>query len=293
MTNILIIDDSPIDRKIIKLALENKISEINLIEQEGADNLLEVLQTEQINVCILDIMMPDKNGLDVLKEIKENESFRDIPVIVCTGLDDVEIIEKSLMYGAYDCFFKPLGKKELAISLPLKVKNAIELRRRNEEILYLSYHDYLTGLYNRRFVDDEILRVQTKKRYPLSVIIGDVNGLKMINDNYGHKEGDRLLKTIAQILSEEAQNGLVAREGGDEFVILFPETKISVVEGIMRAIKDNCSRYEADLVKPGISLGCAVMQGENQDINLVLKEAEDRMYREKRKEGQHRLGGQQ
>jgi diguanylate cyclase (GGDEF)-like protein len=289
MTNILIIDDSPIDRKIIRLALESKINEINLIELDSASNILEVLYTGQIDVCILDIMMPDKNGLDVLKEVKENESYKDIPIIVCTGLDDVEIIEKSLMLGAYDCFFKPLGRKEIAISLPLKVKNAIELMKRNEEILYLSYHDNLTGLYNRRYVDEEIIRLQAQNRFPLSVIIGDVNGLKETNDVYGHKEGDRLLKTIAQILREECSNGLVAREGGDEFIVLFPDTEISDIRSIMHAIKKSCNRRNEIPVKPSISLGCAMMQMSCQDINDVFKEAEDMMYKDKLSTGNNRI----
>lgn len=289
MTNILVIDDSPIDRKIIKLALESKLNEINLIERDNANNIHELLYTGQIDVCILDIMMPDKNGLDLLKEIKENECHKDIPVIVCTGLDDVEIIEKSLMLGAYDCFFKPLGRKEIAISLPLKVKNAIELMKRNEEILYLSYHDNLTGLYNRRYVDEEIIRLQANNHFPLSVIIGDVNGLKETNDVYGHEAGDRLLQTIAQILREECSNGLVAREGGDEFIVLFPDTEISVIRSIMHAIKDNCDRRNDYPVKPSISLGCSMIQKSGQDINQVFKEAEDMMYKNKLSTGHNRI----
>ena len=289
MTNILLIDDSPIDRKIIKVALENKIEELNLVERDSAVSILEDLHTGQIDVCILDIMMPGKNGLDVLKEIKENESYKDIPIIVYTGLDDIEVIEKSLMLGAYDCFFKPLGKNELAISLPLKVKNAIELMKRNEEILYLSYHDNLTGLYNRRYVDEEITRLQEQNHFPLSVVIGDVNGLKATNDAFGHEAGDRLLRTIAQILREECTNGLVARKGGDEFIVLFPDTELTVVRSIMEAIKENCNKRNEFPVKPSISLGCASMLGRGQNIKYVIKEAEDMMYQDKVSSGHHRI----
>lgn len=289
MTNILVIDDSPIDRKIIKLALTSKLAEINLIEKDNVDNIHEILDTYQIDVCILDIMMPEKNGLDVLKDIKDNERYRDIPVIVCTGLDDVEIIEKSLMLGAYDCFFKPLGKKEIAISLPLKVKNAIDLMKRNEEILYLSYHDNLTGLYNRRYIDEEIIKLQSQKHLLISIIIGDVDGLKVTNDAYGHEVGDQLLKTIAQILREECRNGLVARKGGDEFIVLFPDTDISIVRSIVQAIKDNCDSRNESPVKPSISLGYAMTHMNDQEINHVIKEAEDMMYMEKLGTGHSRM----
>jgi len=289
MTNILVIDDSPIDRKMIKLALTSKLAEINLIEKDSVDNIHEILDTYQIDVCILDIMMPEKNGLDVLKDIKDNERYRDMPVIVCTGLDDIEIIEKSLMLGAYDCFFKPLGKKEITISLPLKVKNAIDLKKRNDEILYLSYHDNLTGLYNRRYIDEEIIKLQSQKHLSISVIIGDVDGLKVTNDVYGHEEGDQLLKTIAQILREECRSGLVARKGGDEFIVLFPDTDLSIVRSIVQAIKDNCDRRNESPVKPSISLGYAMTYMNDQDINHVIKEAEDMMYLVKLGTGHSRM----
>ncbi|MBP1755960.1 MAG: diguanylate cyclase protein [Firmicutes bacterium] len=289
MTNILVIDDSPIDRKMIKLALTSKLAEINLIEKDSVDNIHEILDTYQIDVCILDIMMPEKNGLDVLKDIKDNERYRDMPVIVCTGLDDIEIIEKSLMLGAYDCFFKPLGKKEITISLPLKVKNAIDLKKRNDEILYLSYHDNLTGLFNRRYLDEEIIKLQSQKHLSISIIIGDVDGLKVTNDVYGHEEGDQLLKTIAQILREECRSGLVARKGGDEFIVLFPDTDISIVRSIVQAIKDNCDRRNESPVKPSISLGYAMTYMNDQDINHVIKEAEDMMYLVKLGTGHSRM----
>lgn len=289
MTNILIIDDSPSDRKIIKFALESKLTELNVIERDNASNIQDILNSNHIDVCIVDIMMPEKNGLDVLNEIKENDSYKDIPVIVCTGLDDMEIVEKSLKLGAYDCFFKPLGKKEIEISLPLKVKNAVELMKRNEEILYLSYHDNLTGLYNRRYIDEEIIKMKLQNRLPVSVIIGDVNGLKATNDVYGHEVGDRLLRTIASILREESEHGLVARRGGDEFIILFPQTDIADIRRIMQAIKDNCARRREEPVKPSISLGCAMIHMCQQDINLVLKEAEDMMYLDKLSTGQNRV----
>ncbi len=281
MTNILIIDDSPVDRKIIKMALTSKLEDINLIERDQVNNIQEVLDLGQIDVCILDIMMPNKNGLDILNDLRSNENCKDLPVIVCTGLNDVEIIEKSLMLGAYDCFFKPLGKKEIAITLPLKVKNAKELMRRNEEILYLSYHDYLTGLYNRRFIDEEVKKLLSDTHLPISVIIGDVNGLKATNDVYGHEEGDRLLQTIARILEEECKNGLIARKGGDEFLVIFPETDISYAESIVEAIKEKCSRYSEFPFKPSISLGCAMMHSNSQNIYQVFKEAEDLMYKDK------------
>lgn len=98
-------------------------------------------------------------------------------------------------------------------------------KQKEEEILYLNYHDVLTGLYNRAFFDEELKRLDTERQLPLSVIIGDINGLKLINDALGHAEGDKLLVAMSKILKNCCRaEDIIARTGGDEFGILLPKT---------------------------------------------------------------------
>lgn len=277
--NIMIIDDSPVDRKIIRQILEKRLHSINLFEAEDGLNINEKLVLNNIHMCILDILMPVKDGFQILKDMKEDPDLVDIPVIICTGLEDKQAIEKALILGAYDYFSKPLSEEAMKISLPLKVKNAMELMKRKEEIIYLSHHDKLTGLYNRRFYEEEIKRLDTERNLPISIIMGDVNGLKLANDGFGHEAGDRLLKKIADILKSECRkDDIVARTGGDEFLIALPETGIEEAEKIIDRIKGKCNNEKEDPIKPSVSLGSCTKEHVAQDINTVYKMAEDRMY---------------
>ncbi|MFA6735879.1 MAG: diguanylate cyclase [Saccharofermentanales bacterium] len=164
----------------------------------------------------------------------------------------------------------------------------ISLRKKQEEkILYLSYHDSLTGLYNRSFYEEEKKRLDTEEQLPFSVIMGDVNGLKLTNDSYGHVEGDRLLIEISRILGECCrEEDIIARIGGDEFCILMPRTDLETAESICGKISEACKNCQSDhesksKIYPSISLGYASKTDIKQSIDDVLKSAEDLMYRKK------------
>ena len=283
--NIMIIDDSQVERKIINQAIRKRLDNVNVFETDNGLDISNKLLENNINVCVLDIMMPIKNGFEVLKEIKEDSNLMDIPVIICTGISDKQGIDKALSLGAYDYFSKPLSEEAIKISLPLKVKNAIDLMRRKEEIIYLSYHDKLTGLYNRSYSEEEMKRLDTERNLPLSLIMGDVNGLKLTNDAFGHQAGDKLLKKIADIVKNECRKDeIVARIGGDEFLIVLPKTSALEIENILDRIKSACNNEKEDPIKPSISFGYSVKEHIDQDIMMVYKSAEDKMYNNKLKE---------
>lgn len=141
ISNIMIIDDSSIDRKIICKILKKRLENIKIFEEENGKNIANKLFKNNIHVCILDIIMPFKDGFQILKEIKEDQRIMDIPIIVCTGTDDSQAIEKALILGAYDYFSKPLSEEEMKVALPLKVKNAVKFIKRREELI--TYNDKL------------------------------------------------------------------------------------------------------------------------------------------------------
>ncbi len=157
-----------------------------------------------------------------------------------------------------------------------------ERKKAEEQITYLTFHDKVTGLYNRTYFEEELRRLDTERELPISLIMGDVNNLKLVNDAFGHREGDKLLLRIAAILKSSCRDGdIVARWGGDEFVILLPRAAYGVAADIARRIRRCCGESKRGLVQPTIALGIASKDEANHNINAILKKAEDRMYRTK------------
>ncbi len=156
-------------------------------------------------------------------------------------------------------------------------------RKINEEkIFYLSSHDKLTGLFNRYYFEEEIKRLDVKGQLPLSIVVGDINGLKLINDSYGHEKGDILLKKVSVRLKENfKQEDIIARWGGDEFIIILPSTPIETALKIIDRIKDVCKREKILNIPLSISWGAFTKTEESQNITDIIKEAEDRMFRHK------------
>lgn len=159
--------------------------------------------------------------------------------------------------------------------------NIFYLKDKNE----LLYRDKLTGLYNKNFFEEEMIRLDTKRQLPISLIMGDINGLKLINDAFGHTMGDSVLKKSAEIMSASFRNeDIISRVGGDEFVILLPMTKEKTALEIVNRVKRKCENNPLDFIKINISFGVATKTSIDENINKVLKKAEDRMYFNKLRE---------
>jgi len=164
----------------------------------------------------------------------------------------------------------------------IMVTNINERKKAEEQILHLSFHDQLTGLYNRRFFEEELKRLNTRRQLPLSFIMGDINGLKIINDVFGHDEGDKLIKKTAEILKKICRSDdILARWGGDEFVILFPKTPVADSEEIVSRIKKECKKTNIQKIPLSLSLGVSTREAAAQDIQTVVIDAESNMYKNK------------
>ncbi len=179
-----------------------------------------------------------------------------------------------------------LQMEEAAHSHMLLLQDITERKQKEAEIVYLTYHDVLTGMYNRSFMEQERLRLNTQENLPLSVILGDVNGLKLVNDAFGHDEGDYLLTEVAHILKAcLREQDVIARIGGDEFLVLLPKTDVDTAAQIIRQINKACAahgpRPGKEMFDVSISLGYATKEIADEPLDIVIKTAERFMYRRK------------
>jgi len=157
-----------------------------------------------------------------------------------------------------------------------------ERKKKEEEIIYLINHDQLTGLYNRRFYEEEFKRLDIEKNLPLTLVMGDVNGLKLVNDSFGHAMGDDLLKKVAEVIKKGCRsNDVAARIGGDEFVIILPKTDAIETEKIMKHIKELLINEKVGVINVSISFGYETMNTMEKSVQDILKNIENHMYRNK------------
>lgn len=162
------------------------------------------------------------------------------------------------------------------------IQDVTEQKRREAEVLYLSYHDQLTGLYNRRFYEQELVRLDVPANLPLTIVMGDVNGLKQVNDRLGHTTGDQLLQLAATVLTEGFRpTDIVARLGGDEFVVIMPQTAATEALAIVERISLAAGAAEVGGFSLSISFGLASKQLPKESVQEVFTRAENAMYRQK------------
>jgi diguanylate cyclase (GGDEF)-like protein len=161
---------------------------------------------------------------------------------------------------------------------------ALRNSRNLETLRYLSFHDQLTGLYNRHYFANERKRLEGSREHPITIISADLDNLKDINDTRGHAEGDKYLKTCATIFKETLRGyDLLARIGGDEFALVLNRTDRKTGESIMERIRSNVEKYNQKhtALPLSISMGLAVSENPDQSLEETLREADGLMYKEK------------
>lgn len=190
---------------------------------------------------------------------------------------------------SYERYYKDIEKnfevtayRPKELQLAVIVTDITQRKQMENRLEYLSYHDQLTGLYNRRFFESDINLIDDEKNLPLTVVMADVNGLKLINDSFGHSFGDELIKKTSEILKRGCrEEDIIVRLGGDEFIIFMPKIDTSDAEKFIKNIKAASVRENVNSVNISISFGYMTKRNKEENILEVLKKAEDYMYKKK------------
>ena len=237
--SILVVDDTPDNIDVLKEALKRDY--IVRPAMDGATALKIASTNPRPDLILLDIMMPEMDGYEVMQRLKADSNTREIPVIFVTAASDIESELKGFELGAVDYITKPfsppIARARIGIHLELQdtkkqlEKQNQELKTQTDLLERIVHLDSLTGISNRRHFD-KMLEIEwsraLREKTPLSIIVADIDYFKGFNDCYGHIEGDQCLCSVAQCLSSLLQRpaDVVARYGGEEFVAILPATDI-------------------------------------------------------------------
>ncbi|HEY5556645.1 HD domain-containing phosphohydrolase [Acetobacterium sp.] len=181
-----------------------------------------------------------------------------------------------------DCAAPILEENEKISGVVVVFRDVSEVMRRQEEIRYVGYHDFLTGLFNRRFYEEELVRLDTKNNLPLTLLMADINGLKLINDTLGYVVGDDVIKKVGKKISAGCRgNDVVSRLGGDDFIIILPKTDAAGAERIIKRIRDHEPEEKVVAFKISIAFGYATKNDEKESIRDIFRQAENDLNRHK------------
>jgi len=237
--SILIVDDELLNLKMLRSILHD---EYTVFTAKDGQTAIEIATDEKPDLILLDILMPEMDGYEVLTKLKNDTETRHIPVIFITGLDSKSEEEKGLSMDAADYISKPFSPG----IVNLRVKNQIQIVNQIRTIEMLSNLDQLTQIPNRRSLDQQLLSEwgrSIRENIPLSLMMIDVDKFKVYNDTYGHLQGDRVLKMIAEAIyvTLHRAGDYAARFGGEEFCVLLPGADIEgamlVAEQVRKAIE--------------------------------------------------------
>jgi diguanylate cyclase (GGDEF)-like protein len=291
---ILIVDDTPANIQVLADAFRgeyrvkvatNGPTALELARRDGGPDLV-----------LLDVMMPDMDGYEVIRRLKADEATRNLPVIFITAKSDPRDETQGFELGAVDYIVKPFHMPIVRA----RVRTHIDLKRKNDLLESLARLDGLTRVPNHRSLQETLQQEWIRARrygWPLAIVMADVDCFKQYNDNYGHAAGDACLQEIAAALDGGIRRpaDFLARYGGEEFVVLLPQTELEGARttaermrvAVQRAAIPHVFSVVADVVT--ISLGVASeIPKDDRPPNAIVDAADRALYRAKR-EGRNRV----
>lgn len=291
---ILIVDDEPFIRTQLRLALQNE--GYRTVEAQDGRQALTVFQQMQPDIVLLDAIMPDMDGFECCTRLRLVDQNKHTPVLMITGLEDKESVDRAFEVGAIDYVTKPIHWPVLRQRVKRLIQQSHlqqQLEAANQELRRLVTIDELTQIANRRRFDEycyqEWHRMAREQR-ALSLILCDVDFFKAYNDTYGHRAGDRCLQMVAKAIQDTVKRpaDLVARYGGEEFAVILPRTEAEGAAHIAEAICQSVRMLAIPHRRSPINLCVTISAGvatitpqPNSDFQAIIDESDLALYQAK------------
>jgi len=276
-STILVVDDTETNIDIL-LGL---LGDYDVAVATDGQSALDIVQEDDIDLVLLDIMMPDMDGYDVCERVKK--SNKNIPIIFITAKSDEDSIERAYAVGGDDYITKPFKPRELIA----RVKTQIKLKELISHLEYISSYDQMTGIYNRRKFFELANEKFINGVGGLYAIMIDIDKFKKVNDTYGHATGDEVIKRVTKAISDYLpSNAIFGRLGGEEFAIVTNSLSYNNIKDKIEDIRKLIENLEiksddGDIISCTISEGLAKATTDTKNLDELLKEADKALYEAK------------
>ena len=289
---ILVVDDSPVYRKLVEQVLASEAYSL-LFARDGAE-AMKLYEEHAPSIVITDWILPDFCGFELCQRIRSDDTRPYTYIIVMTSNTEKGNVVKGLQAGADDYLTKPFDPGEMLARVGVG-RRIVDLNRelaaKSHKLEEAARTDSLTGLPNRRAIEDwaaKQLRGAARHRFPMWVVLGDIDNFKAINDTFGHDAGDIVLKTFAEVLKKNTRaSDISGRLGGDEFLLVITHVEAEHVEVAVERFREQFAALSFPLqgqsVRVTASFGVTGVQtSEPQDFNALLRKADQMLYEAKR-----------
>lgn len=291
---ILVVDDSPENLDILVSLLKN---DYMVAAARNSQKALQMAQKNPPDLILLDIIMPEPDGYEVCRQLKESEATRNIPVMFITALSEALDEVRAFSIGAVDFVSKPFQP----IVVKARVNTQMNLKKKSDMLEALAAIDGLTHIYNRRKFDETLdleWRRRTRNQNPLSLIMIDIDHFKLFNDNYGHAGGDECLKKVAEALKNALQRpgDFIGRYGGEEFAVIIADSDADgawhMAETLRQAVVDLNIPHEYSPTGPHVTVSLGVATSRFPESGGSVEElidAADKMLFASKKNGRNQV----